>query len=199
MDVQVMQVRSIRGNLYDLTIIDESSSKMLGRPIAERRFAGEAAIPIFKSIQQRTGNKIKRIVLNNVPEFFSPKSVLGAWMIQKGIDIVPSTRYTSNENDKAKNCKKRRLAMIRTIRIRARLPKRFWAECSRHARCVNARFCIREDTNSPDEEFDQIKPKLSDLHVFGCHAYAWIPVELRKKLDCKCTLSIYLDPMGKGH
>jgi hypothetical protein len=104
MDVQVMEARSIGGNLYDLTILDESSEKMPGRPIAERRYAGEAAIPIFKSIQRSTGNKIKRIVLENAPEFIGPKSVLGAWMIQKGIDIVPSTRYTSNENNRAEDC-----------------------------------------------------------------------------------------------
>jgi hypothetical protein len=89
--------------------------------------------------------------------------------------------------------------MVRTIRIRAKLPKRFWAECSRHARVVDARLIHGKKTKTPDELFDQKKPKFSDLHIFRCHGYAWIPAELRKKLDCKFTPSIYLGPMGKGH
>ena len=50
----------------------------------------------------------------------------------------------------------------------------------------------------PDEMFDGQKPKISDIRVFGCHAYAWIPKKIKKKLDVYCTPGIYLGNMGKG-
>jgi hypothetical protein len=137
MDMQYMETQSLGGNNFELTIMDEASGKMLGCAIPKRHLTGDAAIPIFKSIRRQTGRKVIRIVLDNAPEFVGVKSTLGAWIIRKGIEPVPCTRYTSNENNLAELTNLLRINKVRTIRLHSQLPKSFWAEAGCFVRIIN--------------------------------------------------------------
>ena len=90
----------------------------------------------MKKTERQTGNKVKRIVCDRAPEFIGPNSELGKLIKDTGIDLVPSCGYTSNENSKAENAHKMRGEVARTIRIKARLPRRFWAEAGQFARII---------------------------------------------------------------
>ena len=133
-----MPVDSLGGMRHEFEVEDEATGCLFGVPQAKRKSSGENMIQITAWIRNQTGNRVKRIVCDGASEFIQPGSVLGAWAREKGIDLVPSTSHTSNENNVAENAHKHRDEVGRTLRIRARLPPPFWAEANRFARII---FC----------------------------------------------------------
>ena len=63
---------------------------------------------IVKTVEQQTGNRVKRIVCDNASEFMDENSDLGKLIKETGIQLIPSDNYTSNENLKAENTHKMR-------------------------------------------------------------------------------------------
>ena len=64
------------------------------------------------------------------------------------------------------------------------VPMFLWSEACNavvyvHNMCPYRR--LRDTT--PDEAFSKVKPKIDDLHIFGCLVYIHIPREKRMKLD----------------
>jgi hypothetical protein len=60
---------------------------------------------------------------------------------------------------------------------------------------------MKGQSQTPDEKQTGLRPNIGSLHVFGCHAFAWVPPGKRRKLDERCRLGIYLGPATplRGH
>jgi len=194
-----MPVLSLSGMKHEFEVEDEATGCLFGVPQAKRKTSGDNLIKIVAWIERQSGNKVKRVVCDGASEFIQPGSVMMQWASENGVEMVPSTSHTSNENNIAENAHKRRDEVGRTIRIKARLPPPFWAEASRFARIIKARILQKKQTKTGFEQFYCYKPTLSDIHVFGCVAIVWRRPDQRNKLESRALPCIYLGPQGKGH
>ena len=189
---------SLGGAKYELEIVDKASGMLFECALKERKAAGDSFIRIVKNIERQTGSKLKELVCDGANEFIAPNSTLGAYLVEIGIEPTLSMPYTPNENFIAENAHKIRGEVARTIRIRARLPKQFWAEADRFARIIKNMTVPSGKSKTPYEIFYGVKPDFSNIHAFGCHTYAWIPKEKRGKLDSHARPAIYLGPQHLG-
>ena len=70
--------------------------------------------------------------------------------------------------------------------LEARLPESFWAEAVNTAVYLYNRSPTRSLNNmTPYEAWNGVKPDLSQIKVFGCDAYLFVPDEKQGKLQAK--------------
>ena len=94
------------------------------------------------------------------------------------------------------------LECARSMLFHAKMPLLFWADAINTAAYIR-NCCITSVLNgrTPYEVWFKRQPNISNLKLFGCNAYFYIPKEKRRKLDAKSTKCIfigYADPR-KGY
>lgn len=68
-----------------------------------------------------------------------------------------------------------------------KVPLELWGEAASYSVYVQNRVISSTGQSTPFELWHGTKPDVSHLRVFGCLAFAHVPEEKRKKLDCKAT------------
>ncbi|GFX55768.1 uncharacterized protein TNCV_3428391 [Trichonephila clavipes] len=89
-------------------------------------------------------------------------------------------------------------AMLNTSGIE----KCFWAEALVCFTYVKNRICHKFKDKTPYELYFGRKPTVSNLKVFGCHAYVGTPKQLRNKLDLRAkhgTMLVQLEDTVFGY
>eukprot|EP00951_Prasinocladus_malaysianus_P011625 scaffold86084_cov14-Prasinocladus_malaysianus.AAC.1 len=82
--------------------------------------------------------------------------------------------------------------MMRTMLHTANLPAAYWA-CGMHAAVhIRNRIWSEGANGIPYELLYGSPPDLSHLRVFGCKAYVHIPRELRRKMDDRAWLGVFV-------
>ena len=70
----------------------------------------------------------------------------------------------------------------------------FWEFAERLASMVIS-LCVKEnETVTPFEKLFEKKPSIKLIRTFGCHSFAHIPKDKRKKTDLVSRPGIYLGP-----
>jgi hypothetical protein len=197
-DIDVINHPSLGGANYAFTCTDRCTNRIFSFPLKAKSEAGARFKFLIAYSERMTGNKLREVVCDNAREFIEPGSDLGEFLNINGITPSTSTPYIHDENPYAENANKIIAGAARTIRIRAHLPKYFWAEAYRFASTIHSMLVPNGRTITPFEAFERRKPDFSDIHIFGCHCYAWVPRDLRHKLDSKSRPAIYLGPSVPG-
>jgi hypothetical protein len=186
-------VKSIWDEEYWITIKEEISGMLFGEPMKKKSDCGDIIIQKIAYIQRQTGNKVKVIHCDNAKEFIGPKSTLGSFCREKGIEIRPSIRYTPEMNSVAENANQIQANMAQAMRFCAKLPESFWSETMRHAVWVLNVVVHKESDASPYKKFFGREFDYNQLHPFGCHVFVHIPKKYRGgKLKSKSCPGIYL-------
>lgn len=81
---------------------------------------------VVNQIENKSGRKVKRIVTNGGGEFVNQE--MKAWMGEKGISHLVTTRNTPQHNGTAERMNRTIMEKARTIRIDSDLPKQLWEE-----------------------------------------------------------------------
>ncbi|KXJ75565.1 hypothetical protein RP20_CCG011461 [Aedes albopictus] len=85
--------------------------------------------------------------------------------------------------------------------IDSRMPKNMWCEAALTATYLINRSptaAIPENV-TPAERWMKAKPDVGKLRIFGCKAYAWVPSQLRKKLDDKSREAVMIGYAPNGY
>ncbi|MFO0359371.1 MAG: reverse transcriptase domain-containing protein, partial [Flavobacteriales bacterium] len=149
-------------------------------------------------VENQTGLHIKSFRSDNGGEYIADN--FQQHLAQQGTLFQPSAPHTPEHNGVAERKNRTLVEMARCMLQTAKLPHSFWAEAVCTANYIVNRTPTRTlDNISPYEKWTGESPSLSNLRIFGCHAYALI--DKRKKLDPKSQLHIYLGPSinGKDH
>jgi len=197
-DIEVINFPSLGGCYYSFACEDRGSARIFCFPIKTKDQSGVKFKYLAAYSERMTGNKLREVVCDNAREFVELGSELGEFLNENGLTPSTSTPYMHNENPYAENANKILANTARTIRIKARLPKCFWAEAYRFAVIIHSMLVPKGKKITPFEAFERCKPDFSDIKVFGCHCFAWIPKEQRHKLDSKSRPAIYLGPAVPG-
>jgi hypothetical protein len=137
------------------------------------------------------GQNIKCVRSDNGGEYVN--EILKNYFSQNGIQHEFTTAYTPQQNAKAERKNRTLVEMVRCMLHQAKLPIEFWAEAVATATYLHNMTSFPQDSEQCAHEiWSGHKPDYHLVKVWGCVAFAHIPKEKRKKLDCKSRKCIFL-------
>ncbi|UYV81944.1 hypothetical protein LAZ67_21000209 [Cordylochernes scorpioides] len=184
-----MPVRSIGGNAYFLTFIDDYSRKITLFCLKHKNEVLKHFDSYLARAERETGHKLKVLRSDNGLEYCNHE--FKTRLEQLGIKHELTNTYSPPMNGVAERVNRVLLDITRSCLHSADLPQRFWAEAVNTAayirnKCYNSAL----GDKVPDELWSSRKPSVRHLKAFGCLAYSHIPTERRKKLDNRANRCI---------
>ncbi|CAJ2637623.1 unnamed protein product [Trifolium pratense] len=176
---------------YFITFIDDLSRKTWIYFLSEK----SEALSIFQKfkamVENETNLKIQCLRTDRGGEYTS--TVFNEYCDSHGIRRQLTAAYTPQQNGVSERKNRTIMNMVRCMLKDKNVPKSFWPEVvnwSVHIlnRCPT--FAVKDIT--PEEAWSARKPSVSHFKIFGSVAYVHIPDNLRKKLDDKSIVCIYL-------
>jgi hypothetical protein len=149
--------------------------------------------------ETQTGNKVKRLRLNNAPEF-----VLGQvkdWCKSKEIRLEPTTTYIPEQNSVSERSMRTIIESEYTELEQSGLPYEFWEEVAAHGIYAYNWCHLPKIGMTLYEAFYGAKPDVSNLRIFGSLAYVHIPKEITSwhKHMVKAFRGIFTGYSGSGY
>ena len=195
-----MPVRSLGGNKYFVTFIDDFSRYGAVYFIKEKN----QVLPCFKEyvsmVKRQTEKKVKVLRSDNGTEYVNKDFDL--FLKRTGIERQLIVPYTPEQNGVPERKNRTLMESARSLMHFANSTQEFWAEAVLTSMYIQNR-CTTKAVEGvvPFEAFFGKKPSVKDFKVFGCDAYVHIPKEKRQKLDAKSTRHIFLGYSGtqKGY
>lgn len=181
-----MPVPSLGDSLYYVLCKDECTSYKLVFFTKLKSEIPDLVKKIISRVKLETGNDVLKIVTDQGNEFVN--SNLKSFLTERGILHQTSAIYTPEQNGLIEREIRTIAQASRTLRLKAKLPKEFWAEAvDTSVYTLNRVINSRNKTQTPFELWfrDHKKPNLNNLHRFGELAIVLTPKRVRDKLDPK--------------
>lgn len=188
-----MPVKSLNGNRYFITFIDDFSRKTTIMCIKSKDEVTDCVKKYIARVEREKGEKVKRFRTDNGLEYCN--KVLTDFFKNTGIKHEKSNVETPQMNGIAERINRTLMDLVRSMLKSAKLPQKFWAEAVVTAAYIRDRVghtSIKGDV--PLAIWTNRTPSVQHLKVYGCLAYANLPKQGRKKLDdraVKCFLVGY--------
>ena len=195
-----MEVASLAGSLYQLTLVDDATNKMFTYFFKSKSEVSEAFIDFKDEVKNQTGLTIKRFRSDNGTEFVNEK--MKSLFKKCGIIHQRSVAYTPQQNGKAERANRTIVERARSMLADAGLPKTFWAEAANTAVYLINRSPTKSQEVTPEEAWSNVKPDLFHLRIFGSDIEFMTPKQKRKKWDhksCKSGIFIGYPEHTKGY
>lgn len=184
------------GSRYFVSFIDDKTHFAMMKRKSEvfEKFQEYEAL-----VSAQFGMKISKLTVDQGREYGS--TAQKGFYKRKGIQVEPTVAYTPQQNGVAERFNRTLVEKVRTMLIDSSMPKSMWCEAA-----VTAVYLINRSPSAalsegatPAECWIGSKPDLSKLRVFGCKAYAWVPAQLRKKLDAKSEEVVMIGYAPNGY
>lgn len=195
-DVCSLPVATPNGKEYLVTFIDDFSRFTT---ISLLRNKSEVEIKLMEFIEfvkTKFERKPKLIRSDRGGEYIG-KDVENL-LISQGIQIHLTAGYSPQQNGVAERKNRTLVEMARCMLIDAKLPKTFWGEAITTANYIQNRVITRATNVTPYELWNQIKPNMTDIHIFGSKCFVHVPKEKRNKLDDTGIEMIFLGYDGNS-
>jgi transposase InsO family protein len=185
-----MQTKSIGGNFYFLTFIDDFSRKIWNYFLRHESETFEKFKEFKADVEKHSGKYIKALRSDGGGEYNSRE--FANFCKSQGIIMQTIARYTPQQNGVAERKNQTIMNMARTLLKEKSLSNTFWAE----AVACSIYLLNRSPTTSlkmkvPQEAWSGTKLNVAHLRTFGCITYTHIPSELTKKLDDRSEKCIF--------
>jgi len=193
------RVPSLSKNTYMLSTTCKGSKYRMAAYNSNRKNYFSDLLDQVTFIETQTGNKLKRLRLDNAPEFVSHQ--VKDWCKSKGIRLEPTTTYTPEQNGTSERSMRTIVEAERTELEQSGLPYEFWEEAAAHSIYAYNRCHLPKIGITPYEAFYGVKPDVSDLRIFGSLAYVYIPKETASwhKHKAKAFRGIFTGYGGSGY
>jgi len=151
------------------------------------------AFKSFKAlVEKHSGKAIKRFRCDNGKAEYD-NATFQSLLRESGISYEPAAPYTQNQNGVSERMNRTIMEKARSMLLEARLPESFWAEAVNTAVYLHNRSPTRSlEGVTPYEAWNGFRPDLSNLRVFGCDAYLFVPDEKRGKLQPKSQKCVHM-------
>ena len=118
------------------------------------------------------------------------------WCAQNGIRHEKSAPYSQWQNGVAERAIKTAWEGSEAMRKAAGAPRRYWPYSLMAFVHVRGRIAMGVDDRSPYEKWWDVdiplERRMQHLRIWGCKCYAWVPKELRKKLEDRAKVCVHL-------
>ena len=183
------------GTNNNVKFVDAKSGYVKMETIPDRTAATIlAAFTRFKSrMELRTNKKIKIVRTDAGTEY---QGVFQDYLVQHGITKQKGFAYEHTHPGKAERAHQSILHLGRANLRSSQLPPMFYSDAQLYSTYIYNRTVHGQHSTTPFQQIYGFQPDLSNLHSFGCLAYAHIPQERRTKLADsaeRCRLLGFLD------
>ena len=142
-------------------------------------------------VERESGHRLKTLRTDNGGEYTSTE--FKEYLEAEGVRHELTIPKTPEQNGVAERMNRTLVEAVRSMLIGAKLPKKFWAESLSTAVYLRNRSPSKAVVGmTPFEAWNDYKPDVSHLRVFGCTVYAHIEKDERSKLDSKARKCILL-------
>jgi hypothetical protein len=130
-------------------------------------------------MEKQTGRSIRHVHSDNGPELTHS---LRRHCESQGIKYTTSVAYSPAQNGKAERAIRTLTTIARCLLLQAGLSRDFWAFAVVHAAHLHNRWLTAglNRKRTPFEVMWGTRPSYSELAVFGCDAYGWLPPQHRR-------------------
>lgn len=177
-----MPVKSLSGNRYFITFIDDFSRKTTVICIKSKEEVIDCVKKYITRIEREKGRKVKRFRTDNRLEYCNKQ--LTDFFEDTGIKYEKFNVEIPQMNGIAELINRTLMDLVRLMLKSAKLPQKFWAEAVVTAAYIRDRVghtSIKGDV--PLAIWTGRTPSVQHLKVYGCLAYTNLPRQGRKKLD----------------
>ena len=194
-----MQKQSLGGSKYFLTFVDDYS-RMGFIYFLKSKSEVFQHFKNFKSmVENHKNGSIKYLRSDNGGEFCSKE--FENYLRSVGIIHQTTNSYTPEQNGMSERLNRTLVEKARCMLYDANLGTEFWAEAVSCAMYLRNRSIASGIEKTPFEMWNDIKPNLKHLRIFGSRAMAHVPKNLRQKWDKKSKEMIFVgyDEQTKGY
>ena len=193
-DINFKSVRSLQGNIMTMTIVENETRNNFPCNMKRKSEAGSNLQVVILFIQKQYGWNVQVIHCDRAPEFIQPGSEMYQVCTELNILIETSTTYTPEENGVAEVTNKKMERTASALLFHGNMPPSFWEYAEYLATVLHSYIVQYPKKISGYEMMTKHKPSMSRIRTFGCHVFAFIRKEERKKFAPKSWLAIYLSP-----
>uniref|UniRef100_A0AAV1TCT9 Integrase catalytic domain-containing protein n=1 Tax=Peronospora matthiolae TaxID=2874970 RepID=A0AAV1TCT9_9STRA len=186
-----IEMNSLGGSKYLLLIFDEASGCMKGFCLRVNSESENYITRYIKMVQAQFGKKVKLVRHDGAREFAT--NSLQEFYEDEGIEQQTMVPYAHQTNGTVERAIRTIVTIGRSMLHHAKLEKCFWAEAAMTANYVKNRLPSPNVMHkTPFEFFNNSKPSVKHMRVFGCQVYILTPMEKRLKWDPKARTGIFL-------
>jgi hypothetical protein len=191
-DLKEMPTPSYNKAKYFIVFLDDHTSHIWTANLKLKSDAKKAMQNLIAYAKTQDGAKIKRWRFDAGGEFRDQE--LLDMLKGKGIIVEMTAPHVHQQNGRAEHAIRTISEKAQALRFTACLPPSWWNFCVNHAvHLYNRTPLARIKWTTPIEIRTGQKPDLTDLKVFGCAAYIFLPIEKRvNKMSPRSELMTYL-------
>lgn len=150
-------------------------------------------------VTAKFGKQISRLRCDNGGEYTGKH--FKKFCANKGIQMELTVAYTPEQNGVSERMNRTLVEKARAMLVDSGVSKEFWGQAVQTAAYLLNRSptCAVQTKKTPFELWEDKKPDVSKLRVFGCSVFVHVPSQLRKKLDSKSWRGIFLGYSPNGY
>ena len=185
------EVKSLGGNSYFVSFIDEFTRKMWIYLIKQKSEVFNI-FKKFKLLSEKQSDKVIKVLRTDGGGEYNSHE-FQVFCDEEGIIHEVTSSYTPQHNGVAERRNRTILNMARSMMKRKGMPHYFWGEATFTAvyilnRCPTKRL----QGYTPEEAWSEKKPSVSHFRIFGSLCFRHVPEQNRKKLDDKAEPMILI-------
>jgi hypothetical protein len=187
-------------NKYFMLLVDDHSRWMQVYMLQRKDQACEAFVKYKADVENVTGCKVKTLRSDRGGEFLAGQ--FAKVCEQAGIKRHFTAPYSPQQNGVVERRNRTVMEMARALLKSMKIPGRYWGEGVRHAVYLLNRLPTKVlGDKTPYEAWNDRKPSLGHLRVFGCICHAKVAVPHLKKLDDRSKQLVYfgVEEGSKAH
>ena len=176
-----MPTTSLGGNRYFATFLDDFTGLSVVRPVAHKSDVPEVVKQVITQLEARSGHRVRNVRTDRGGEYLN--KILDSFYAEKGIVHQKTAPYTPEQNGAAERLNRTLMERVRAMLEENKISTALWAEAVATANYIRNRSPSLDRIRTPWELFNQTKPDVSGLRVFGAKAYVHVPKARRNKLQ----------------
>ena len=177
-----MSTTALGGSFYFMLLVDDFSRKMWVYFIREKAEAFGKFKMWHKSVETKTGKKVKKFCTDRGGEFLSTE--FNDYCNEHGIKRQLTTAHTPQQNGVVERRNRTVVEMARCMLKAKDMPDSFWAEAVNTAVYIlNRSYTKALEGITPQEAYTGKKPSVMHFRTFECFCYAHARDSTRRKLD----------------
>jgi len=182
---------STYGNKYLLTILDDFSRYGWTLFIKNKSDTFSEFYNWFTNVKNRYNTRIKYIRTDNGTEFVNSK--FKNFCSSYGIKHQLTIPYNPQQNGRAERFNGTLINSAKTLLNDAKLSHQFWQDAIDTSNYIKNRLPHKGNRNKiPYETLNKTKVDYSNIRVFGCKVFFYLPKNFRSKLDNNASPGIFL-------
>lgn len=192
-----MSVESLGGARYFVVFIDDASGYKHVYFVRSKDQVAEKYQEFATLVKNKFDRAMKILRSDNGLEYVN--ATVKDYLAAEGIEMTNSAPYTPEQNGKSERANRTIVEAARRMLKATNLPIFLWAETVNTAVYLQNRIVSRSHPEkTPFEFWNDERPRVQHLRVFGCSAFVHVLKQFRRKFDEKSKKLVMVGYQGNS-